>query len=372
MLLITGVATQADPDRLRQTSESDFRAALEESDLRSRLQIDALNEVVAEFRTYQRNEMQYAHDARAQLLRIAEDTASGVGALRKSVDDLRGAIDKLMHTLRHHYVEKVSEVISSPQTRSQRASATPHGQSELSAKTQAARAAFLGHCEHIASSPGTFFFSGEKIGVDGGCATLQHVPRRVYVGLQTVEGKNELIPARTCALHVRPEHDNQYARQQSQRLTYGKIDPATYSVLASWLHSQGGDFPSQRIYAWTEWPGESGLGWSAAYSCALAGALSSLFHKPLRTPLRSLLCPEAKELLTLAWLCESMIHGGRAQGSSVTASMMTSPLPIAFRTGSGVADHVPRLYRFPSTDDPATPTREEFLADMAPMLDRFK
>jgi mevalonate kinase len=230
---------------------------------------------------------------------------------------------------------------------------------------------FFSDCTQIASAPGSVFICGEKANVRGAPAVMCRVPRRVYVGLIPDPQGDGLRPIATKVVRIghnaRPGHAPKNDPSSTTRLVPG----SAYEILSSTIRDRYRTTPKYRVRVWTEWEGESGLGWSAALatalSCALLSSLRSDFSVDWENPQQT---DNGVECFALAWLFESVLHGGRAGGTSVAASHCRTLLPIIFR--DDCIGGTPRLWRLiGDTDAGDVPTEPEFMLDPTEQIRRF-
>lgn len=233
---------------------------------------------------------------------------------------------------------------------------------EITAATRESRQDFFRPCTVVVSAPGTVFFAGEKAVVDrdpvevdpvshtsakypGATATCLRVPRRVYVGLRlTQDGPGLLVPGESVVLTGPPDR----VPHERDRLhdTHDRLSAPLTAAAAAYEQLTGRPCPSAQVFVWSEWRGESGLGWSGAFAAALAGALLSqgcFIGDPQSWPRSAAELQAADDFqrtLSLAWCIEAVMHGGRASGSAPCGSMLRTRLPFFFR-----APDVPRLWR---------------------------
>ncbi|RNC81370.1 MAG: hypothetical protein ED559_06145 [Phycisphaera sp.] len=234
------------------------------------------------------------------------------------------------------------------------------------------RSEFLESCDIVMSAPGSVFFAGEKVGVDGAPATLVHVPRRVHVGLTRAERESGILPLKNTVLL--PLHEHEPVPETAS--TYGPIDPIAYRVLEYATEYVTGERPPAiDVLVWSEWDGESGLGWSAAFSASTAGAVLRQMGVMADTsrPVAQW-GPDEWDVFAVASAFEAATHGGRAQASSVAAALTHTSLPVRFRTGKDESEQTPWLWSLSKKKDPKPedpPTRDEFPDRLKEMVRKF-
>ena len=224
----------------------------------------------------------------------------------------------------------------------------------------------LGDCEIVVSAPGTVFFAGEKVIIHGATATCLRVPRRVHVGLRLNQRSGVAPLTLDTSKLVHEGHSFPTPPRENDGST-DLLAEALGALTMAYEILYGEPPPAYDVKIWSEWRGETGLGWSGAFAasiaCALlvaAGKLESPPDKwPSQDPKQLARHPDFLQVLKLAWVVEAVIHGGRASGSAVCGSMLATPLPYFYRAPS-----VPRLWKPPEDDqDKESPTREVFLKE---------
>lgn len=214
----------------------------------------------------------------------------------------------------------------------------------------------MGKCQVIFSSPGTFFFAGEKSIVPGATATCMKVPRRVYVGLtednsgssndlpllfgssQVLDQNDESQPKAWLKAHYPEDHPRTTAALYAAAASYEcltEAKPAYQPLRGQW-----------KVHILSEWQGEYGVGWSGAFASALSAAVTAAANptklgelernRPGTThELWRIL--DSELLMRHGWCIEAILHGRRASGSAVAGSMLPGGLPFTYSV-PGVAD----------------------------------
>jgi mevalonate kinase len=205
-------------------------------------------------------------------------------------------------------------------------------------------------CGAIFSAPGTFFFAGEKAtarravikgkkAIHGAYATCMKIPRRVYVGLEPCGTDDLRIQFGSSDISLwNPKDDTKSAVRWGGR----------HGILAYPLRAAALAFEAQlgrpvrtgyKLHVLTDFAGDFGLGWSGAFSAALAacllhseGELHSLdFYDTEEWGAATKFEGALDKIMRLAWCIESVIHGGRSSGSAIAGALLPTGLPFAYR-----------------------------------------
>lgn len=188
-------------------------------------------------------------------------------------------------------------------------------------------------CDIVASAPGSVFFAGEKVAMDGGESTSIKIPRRVYVGLVLRDSVNGGVCFSSC---FEGFASTKAERRRSVKFTQLERTKEAFDIMR-WASEQltGQHEPISECRVWSEWQGESGLGWSGSFCVAAATALQGVHSGLNRSDLarwpNSLADKPFKDtayahLFKVAIMGETLLHGGRAGPASVAASSIPTPL----------------------------------------------
>lgn len=207
---------------------------------------------------------------------------------------------------------------------------------------------FFKDCDIVVSAPGTVFLTGEKVIVeDKATATCFRVPRRVHVGLRrlndTAAPRFRIV--KSLLLHESPKGPVGPFRND------GNIESLVIALRCletGYRVQYEKPLSCYEVFIWSDWKGETGLGWSGAFAAALACALLLTEEQikakpeewPTEDPAKLRKHSDFQAVVKLAWIVESVIHNGRASGSAVCGSMLSTGVPYTYS-----APEVPRLWK---------------------------
>jgi len=194
---------------------------------------------------------------------------------------------------------------------------------------------FFANSEVVASAPGVFFWAGEHVALRGGISICQHVPLRVYVGLEPLIFANEMLlgdhfiyNANTDSFDSKLESieiDEEGIMQEIKKLcTFHALKKAAF-----------------KIHVLSELRPAAGCNWSGAFASALATAILFYNGKLNRDELNRwsemaafhLPNEDAFNLCNVfAWHIESVIHKGKASGYGNFCSLIDTKQPIVYYT----------------------------------------
>ncbi|MGB0506027.1 MAG: helix-turn-helix domain-containing protein [Pikeienuella sp.] len=211
---------------------------------------------------------------------------------------------------------------------------------------------FFAGCTTVVSAPGQIIITGEKVTVDK-CTTGTSlaIPRRTYVGLKRRTDDKvgfKLLDSQVLVENT-SQHDSlplgpvSYKFQPENKFMLRALQSASEFLVDKYEIKQGFE-----VKIWTEWKTETGLGWSGAFSLALAAALlceCSEVH--LNSPIwksADKLGKDHQKVVRLGWIIEACLHNGRSSGMAVCCPMHSGPFPLLYRT-----KNIPKLW---SLEDP--------------------
>ncbi len=210
---------------------------------------------------------------------------------------------------------------------------------------------FAGKCDIIMSTPGTFFLAGEKAIVHKAPATCMKIPRRVYVGLKKQNNSTlASIHWENSTVMVQKSEKLPFKTSKWDRKYPNFINALVAASVAYHAVTGTNLSTSYQLHILSEWGSGSGLGWSGAFSAALAGALLMSEDKigdpkkwPTDDPVQLASHPEFYTVMQLGWCIESVLHGGRASGSAVCGSLLGTGLPYFYGISGDPKENMPSL-----------------------------
>lgn len=217
---------------------------------------------------------------------------------------------------------------------------------------------FFKRCDIVCSCPGVFFWAGEHTVLSGAPALVQHIPLRVYVGLEEIRSK-----------HFGIEYASESPIFDFIRLSYG--EGGAYYNLYELSKIKGVITKLERlclenrlnktfkIYFLNELEPSMGCNWSGAFSGALATAIfilnEKLCERDLKkwkeTSLEDLRYDEKFDsLFRFAWKIENVFHGGSASGYGPFCSIVHDGQPMLYMT-SERSDKIGAKYPIKISDE---------------------
>jgi mevalonate kinase len=211
---------------------------------------------------------------------------------------------------------------------------------------------FFSSCECVVSCPGTFFWTGEYSVLNGGISLCQHVPLRVYCGIEPIQDQNVSGPIflgnnRTDHLvydvnkfDFRTDLFLQNSESILARLIVSNLQEI-FRDLSSLVKNLVNNRKSLRIHTLHELSPGTGANWSGAFSTALIGALLLYENKLNETDLtmwkdkpvnENISDALFKQLCLAAWKVETAFHEGKASGYGAFTSLIASHDPIFYAT----------------------------------------
>lgn len=203
--------------------------------------------------------------------------------------------------------------------------------------------------QFITSASATAFLSGEKAIRFGATATCIKIPFRVYVGIRSTSGADGTI---SLGKNLIVTNSGIKKFNGTTRTINDALKCATNAV-----HAITGENIKKNLIidVLSDWKGNSGLGWSGSFSVSLASALFlyvgliDLGQRPRREDILKPNSTMASKMVKVAWLIESVLHGGRSSGSAILGSMADTALPYHYRCKDS---DMPVLFRVDAdTDD---------------------
>ena len=197
----------------------------------------------------------------------------------------------------------------------------------------------------VVSCPGAFFWAGEHAVLHGGISLWQHIPLRVYVGIEPL--RHSPRPRGIVLGEREGDHIMYNLLQDKFELASFIYDeefrkaPSIVHKLGSIIDRLGLKKQSFIIRTLHELRPVMGCNWSGAFSTALVGAV--LQHNKLlnahvidqwkRQPVCKLIEDELFDTCHRAsWVLETALHGGKASGYGTFASLVASTVPVFYCT----------------------------------------
>lgn len=204
---------------------------------------------------------------------------------------------------------------------------------------------FFRDCDVVVSCPGVFFWAGEHAVLRGIPAVCQHVPLRVYVGLESTkllhEGAEREICFSETSIDYRPEGGNFKERKLVERKDLRDRPTEILKTIRRICNRERFEENSFTIHVLNELPSGIGCNWSGAFSSALALGLLVLngrvneedIARWQRTKVSELYCDENFDRCNrMAWEIETAFHGGSASGYGTFCSLASTGQPIVYFT----------------------------------------
>ncbi len=197
---------------------------------------------------------------------------------------------------------------------------------------------------HVVSCPGTFFWAGEHAVLYGGLATCQHVPQRVYVGIEPLEHLGnplqiELGSEDDAHQLYDPNEDRFKKASFMYEVEFRNANiPDKLNTIIKLLGLEPRHFIIRTLHELR--PG-AGCNWSGALSTALVGALLVYYGRLTPSILAEWKNHKIHELITdktfnechrKSWRLETAFHGGKASGYGTFSSLVSSSLPFCYAT----------------------------------------
>lgn len=205
---------------------------------------------------------------------------------------------------------------------------------------------FFSQSAVVASSPGVFFWAGEHAALDGSIAICQHIPLRVYVGLEPFrisrKGGEEISFGDSLAY-------NAIQQKFIEPLPNPELDakrPQIIGMVKQICDLEKFKCRDFRIHILSEYPSSAGCNWSGAFSTALVIAMFELNDSNSKIhfaeKVKEWNNKHSSELVQTgslfdkcnrgAWRLESIFHGGPdcASGYGTFCSMISTAQPILY------------------------------------------
>ena len=196
----------------------------------------------------------------------------------------------------------------------------------------------------VTSCPGTFFWAGEHAVLRGIPAVCQHVPLRVYVGLEPTGFPHEQ-EARPPIYGTSFEYRFAMGRFETRDLEsseeFRQRSKEVLSVLGRICDREGFKERSFSVHVLSELPPGAGCNWSGAFSAALALGLLVLNDRVAfediatweKQPVSSLASIQSFDKTNrIAWEIETVFHGGSASGYGAFTSLAPTGQPVVYFT----------------------------------------
>jgi hypothetical protein len=212
---------------------------------------------------------------------------------------------------------------------------------------------FFKKCPVVVSCPGAFFWAGEHAVLHGALATCQHLPLRVYVGIEPcmfekcgIDFSNGINLVYNPVLD---EVEDTPPQGTEIQLAREKI----ISILSNFVEETHLKLKYKNfvIHCMSEFRAKMGCNWSGAFSSALSVAFLLLNDRITLDNLDSWKEEKLESLVMrndfnlcnrLAWKIETAFHGGRASGYGNFVALVDSQQPVCYFTEErGIEGHPP-------------------------------